>query len=236
MKIKTNPDKRSSFSVRIPKSALGKPDFKKMNLGVLIGLIGGAGGTMGFGYVHDQLAAEDESESDTEIEEVELDEDSESVIYEIPTSVEFADSVNDAMSFEEAFKSAREELGQGGFFTWKGQHFHTYTAEEWDAFSEADKTKFFESFREQTDFDAGREVDTDDTDGHGADEVEPYEPDRKKNGEDERSEDHEEERTETDEENELVDLEELGSDEDIIDGLNDGEAFEEEDNYGQDIT
>jgi hypothetical protein len=39
-------------------------------------------------------------------------------------------TVNDEMSFEDAFSSAREELGAGGVFAWHGQYYSTFYAEE----------------------------------------------------------------------------------------------------------
>jgi hypothetical protein len=39
-------------------------------------------------------------------------------------------TVNNEMSFEDAFSSAREELGAGGVFAWHGQYYNTFYAEE----------------------------------------------------------------------------------------------------------
>jgi hypothetical protein len=39
-------------------------------------------------------------------------------------------TVNDNMSFSEAFSAAREELGAGGVFAWQGQYYNTFYAEE----------------------------------------------------------------------------------------------------------
>lgn len=41
-------------------------------------------------------------------------------------------TVNDNMSFNEAFASARQELGPGGVFAWQGQYYNTFYAEEID--------------------------------------------------------------------------------------------------------
>lgn len=43
-----------------------------------------------------------------------------------------ASGINDEMSFSEAFASAREELGPGGVFSWQGQDYGTFYAEEVD--------------------------------------------------------------------------------------------------------
>lgn len=56
--------------------------------------------------------------------------------------VSLAESVDDSMSFAEAFSSARQEVGAGGVFVWKGQLYNTYTAEEWEELSADEKDEF----------------------------------------------------------------------------------------------
>lgn len=41
-------------------------------------------------------------------------------------------TVNDEMSFPQAFSSARDELGAGGVFSWQGEYYNTFYAEELD--------------------------------------------------------------------------------------------------------
>lgn len=41
-----------------------------------------------------------------------------------------AGTVNDNMSFEEAFSAAREELGAGGVFSWQGEYYNTFYSDE----------------------------------------------------------------------------------------------------------
>lgn len=53
-----------------------------------------------------------------------------------------ADSVNDSMSFSEAFSAARAEVGPGGVFEWRGNVYNTYYADEWNSMSEEDKSEF----------------------------------------------------------------------------------------------
>ena len=50
--------------------------------------------------------------------------------------------VSDEMSFSEAFAKAREEVGAGGVFAWKGNIYNTYTEEEWTNMSEADQDAY----------------------------------------------------------------------------------------------
>lgn len=226
MKIRTNSNKQSSFVLKgVHPKQMEAIKTGRMPLGVFIGLLGGSAGTMGFGYVHDQLATMEEPEDDSDFEDGEIVDDSESCDYEVPTTVEFSEKVSDDMSFGEAYATAREEMGQGGFFQWKGQYYHTYSKEEWDSFTDDDKTEFFEMFRQNSDFENAEERDPD--------------PEAEPDTYNEPEPEHEEEPkpNETDEEDEeMVELEEIGTDEEIIEGLNDGDAYEEEDNYGEDIT
>ena len=53
-------------------------------------------------------------------------------------------TVDDSMSFGEAFAAARSQIGAGGVFKWHGNIFNTYTAEEWKAMSNDDKNLFAE--------------------------------------------------------------------------------------------
>jgi len=53
-------------------------------------------------------------------------------------------------SFEDAFMSAREELGAGGAFEWNGDTYNTYYKEEWDTMSENDQADFLAFVNETT--------------------------------------------------------------------------------------
>lgn len=48
----------------------------------------------------------------------------------------------DGQSFREAFDAARAELGPGGVFSWHGNLYNTYTADEWNAMSDEEKETF----------------------------------------------------------------------------------------------
>ena len=50
--------------------------------------------------------------------------------------------VDDDMTFGEAFASAREEVGPGGVFEWRGNLYNTFTAEEWESMTEDEKEEF----------------------------------------------------------------------------------------------
>jgi len=66
------------------------------------------------------------------------------------TEAPFATTVNDSMSFDEAFAAARDEVGGGGIFEWHGNTYGTYYASEWNAMSDADKDQYWSSVHEAT--------------------------------------------------------------------------------------
>lgn len=51
---------------------------------------------------------------------------------------------NEDMGFREAFDAARAELGPGAVFSWHGNQYTTYTAEEWQSMSEEEQDAFAE--------------------------------------------------------------------------------------------
>lgn len=53
-----------------------------------------------------------------------------------------SEGVSDNMSFIEAFKTARSEVGAGGLFEWRGNVYNTYYADEWNSLSESDQEEF----------------------------------------------------------------------------------------------
>lgn len=94
----------------------------------------------------DAIVVDDEDEELGEVEEggevvaeVNVDELADGVI-------DFAASVNDDMSFSEAFSAARAEVGAGGAFVWHGNVYGTYTAQEWNSMSAADQQAFGSHF------------------------------------------------------------------------------------------
>lgn len=61
-------------------------------------------------------------------------------------NVAVATTVNDDMSFGEAFAAARAEVGSGGSFEWHGNVYSTYTAEEWNSMSAEEKEEYNNHF------------------------------------------------------------------------------------------
>ena len=55
---------------------------------------------------------------------------------------------SDSLSFSDAFAAGRAASGPGGLFTWRGNLYGTYTADEWNALSEEEKDAF--AFRAQS--------------------------------------------------------------------------------------
>jgi len=57
----------------------------------------------------------------------------------------FSIADTDELSFGEAFSSAREELGSGGFFEWRGSTYNTYYKDEWSGMTEDDQIVFLDN-------------------------------------------------------------------------------------------
>ena len=64
----------------------------------------------------------------------------------VDDQVMVATGVNDNMSFSQAFAEARAEVGPGGVFEWHGTLYGTYTADEWNSMSAADKADYNSHF------------------------------------------------------------------------------------------
>lgn len=60
--------------------------------------------------------------------------------------IDVASSVNDNMTFDEAFAAARAEVGSGGVFEWRGQLYGTYTMAEWQQMSPGEKAEYSNHF------------------------------------------------------------------------------------------
>lgn len=56
--------------------------------------------------------------------------------------IQFAVTPDNDMSFNDAFASARKEVGPNGVFEWRGSVFSTYYSEEWDNLSDEYKEEF----------------------------------------------------------------------------------------------
>ncbi|MCP1386372.1 hypothetical protein [Runella salmonicolor] len=57
-------------------------------------------------------------------------------------NIDIAGGINESMTFEQAYAAAREEVGPGGIFSWHGEVYNTYTVEEWQGLSLAQRQDF----------------------------------------------------------------------------------------------
>lgn len=64
----------------------------------------------------------------------------------VDDEVAVATTVNDDMSFGEAFAAARADVGSGGCFEWHGNLYSTYTAEEWDSMTAEQRAEWSNHF------------------------------------------------------------------------------------------
>ncbi len=64
----------------------------------------------------------------------------------VDDQIQVATSVNDDMSFGEAFDAARAEVGAGGCFEWRGNLYGTYLADEWDNMTAEQRAEYGSHF------------------------------------------------------------------------------------------
>ncbi len=110
-------------------------------------VVGGvAAVAMGFGASVAYASINDDNFGDIPEGENSSNEESNNENVVIPDNVPIAESVNDDMSFSEAFAAAREEVGAGGVFEWNGNMYNTYTAEEWEDMTPEERSEFSDNF------------------------------------------------------------------------------------------
>ncbi|MBC3787340.1 hypothetical protein [Spirosoma utsteinense] len=63
----------------------------------------------------------------------------------LPQDIDVAGKVTDDMSFEQAFKAARDEVGEVGVFNWHGLWYNTFEKEEWSELSLEQRQEFVEA-------------------------------------------------------------------------------------------
>lgn len=91
----------------------------------------------------DNDALENSGEADAFVDDTANDESTNDTM---DAAVNFAEGVNDEMSFSQAFAAARAEVGAGGAFEWRGQIYGTYYADEWESMSDDEKDAFGSKF------------------------------------------------------------------------------------------
>ncbi len=112
--------------------------WKKVAMGAGVGLVFGTGATI----LSTATAANKESNEDVPAED---NQETGSQSSFVGGDVAVASSVNDDMTFAEAFAGAREEVGSGGVFEWHGNVYSTYTAEEWDSMAPDHQSEYTQS-------------------------------------------------------------------------------------------
>ena len=118
------------------------------------GVILGASGAVIIGKIADEIQAQERPlvEENIEVSEHNGQETVEGaeVTYNTPSwavgDIQVAEGVEDSMSFSQAFAAARAEVGPGGAFEWHGTVYGTYTADEWNNMSVADRVAYNDHF------------------------------------------------------------------------------------------
>jgi len=133
-------DEKTIVSYEAEDSAEEKKNdtMRKVAIGGGIGILLGASAA---------AVAQTLSSSETPDEDVEVE--------PAPDTVSVASNVSDGMSFGDAFAAARAELGPGGMFTWHGNSYSTYTADEWDNMSAGERADYGRLVAPHVQFDNG---------------------------------------------------------------------------------
>ena len=135
----------------------GKKFNQNKGHGTITGVTGavlGASGAVIIGKISDEIQAQERPlvEENIEVSEDNGQETIEGaeVIYNTPSwavgDIQIAEEIEDSMSFSQAFAAARAEVGPGGAFEWHGNVYGTYTADEWNGMSPAEKADYNSHF------------------------------------------------------------------------------------------
>lgn len=114
--------------------------------------LGAAAGVVGGSFLTGELRAEevpvnvDQERPDTPISQPHVNDDEPEVINSHDSEIRMATSVDDNMSFSEAFAAARAEVGPGGAFEWRGNLYGTYYATEWNSMTPEQKAEYYSHF------------------------------------------------------------------------------------------
>lgn len=112
-------------------------NWKEVSIGGISGILLGGASTFAATASTRQNIDEAVEETETSAEETQAQEEVTTVAYG-----NVASGVNDSMSFNEAFATARSEVGAGGCFVWHGNVYGTYYANEWNAMSPEQREDF----------------------------------------------------------------------------------------------
>lgn len=118
-----------------------KPTWQKVAMGGAAGILLGAGAM----YAADAMAATPSEEvPDTKPEGENPSQDAAAA--NDNAAVKVAES-HDDQSFKEAFDAARAEVGAGGAFHWHGNIYSTYTEDEWNNMTDAEKNDYAQAVK-----------------------------------------------------------------------------------------
>lgn len=115
-------------------STKGAAKWKEVLVGGVSGIALGAAGTLFASSIPLDASAETADAENTETESEAAN-----------ATAQMATTVNDSMSFTDAFNAARAEVGAGGVFEWHGNLYSTFTADEWNNMDDAARNDFAES-------------------------------------------------------------------------------------------
>ncbi|MCH5225427.1 MAG: hypothetical protein J1D77_05475 [Muribaculaceae bacterium] len=118
------------------------------------GAVLGASGAVIIGKISDEVQAHERPLVEESVDIVENNGqetvEGAEVTYNTPSwavgDIQVAEGVEDSMSFSQAFAAARSEVGPGGAFEWHGNVYGTYSADEWNAMSPAEKADYNNHF------------------------------------------------------------------------------------------
>lgn len=109
--------------------------------------IGAAAGVVGGSLFTGELRAEEKPQKEEpEVDPGKKDEEEVVVVNGHDGEIRMATTVDDSMSFSEAFAAARAEVGPGGAFEWRGGLYGTYYANEWNNMTEEQKAEYYSHF------------------------------------------------------------------------------------------
>lgn len=121
-------------------NAADKATWKKVAVGGAAGILLGASAM----YATDTFAAGTEEAPDTKPEGENPSQDAAAA--NDNASIKVAES-HDEQSFKEAFYAARAEVGPGGAFHWHGNIYSTYTEDEWNNMTDAEKNDYAQAVK-----------------------------------------------------------------------------------------
>lgn len=233
--LKTNPKNKNFLRFKgLTKKQVQLLKENKLPPIFILGLLGGMVSEDVYDVVDtEEIIKPNENNENSKQEDNEDTTEEETFDFEVPTTIEFSDAVNDNMSFAEAFSAARKDVDASGFFNWRGNSYHTLTKEEWDALSEEEKQQFYDKIQEHSDFGKAEEYHEKEDDIIEDDEVIDDDDNDSNETPDEIShddiiyDDNHYNRDTNEDSADFVNVDEIGETEDILDGLNDGTATEE---------